>query len=369
MEDSEVLRSHDVRHGQSVECAIYNETILRSPTSKRMARSVLMASRLLRLSALWVLFFAPASFAQMSPVHVAVSVRRPDGQSVRFFSAKSLSAELNGNPVSIRTVRPQLGNRLTGKRYIPTRVLAVFASPVRLTRPSIQPLLDSLQPAWRRGWQVAMERTDGCVTGYANSGAELRNLLLVPIPNKIALPPLAAIQQLKSFQGRAVVFYLAPTAPNSAEPPGDLVAAAMASDAELLIVDGGAPRNGSQFEVGPGSSGPGGGGGFEGVDIAGNMDRLTGGPSMVVEESGRQEQFSEGRYHEVTLRNAVRRAVEDASIYYDLRLDIPLSYVMQTSSGIGDSVVTVRIHASPPLLVAARIYGTGVIPRLKVVEQ
>jgi len=122
-----------------------------------------------------------------------------------------------------------------------TRLLVIVSPSVADPEGSIGRLTHAMQAAWRQGWQTAIVRPDGSSTGYAAGPSSITQAVPATMPFNQSY--LAAIKDLKGFDGTAIVLYLTGSAKGDREvpTPNALIESAKDSMAMLYVVDGGSP--------------------------------------------------------------------------------------------------------------------------------
>lgn len=275
-------------------------------------------------------------------INIEVFVATPGGGPIAHLSPKDFTVIVGGHRSPFVLNRPNLTTSSAPGSYVPTRLLIIVAPNASNSANESSTLLTALAPAWRRGWQVSIVRSDGTITGYATSDATMKQMWVSAPSTQIGGG--IAIQDLGFFQGRRVVLYMAGSQNQEMIPPANLLQRAKAAMAEVFVIDGGVPGrplpSGSLGEPTRAERAA------EGAGINASTGRGTiggaGGPPAM-----HQFDMPDNLYREVDLRGGVQDAVRTARGYYELQIP------PQPSS---PSVIDLDIGRSSNWLVVGHIY-------------
>ena len=275
-------------------------------------------------------------------INIEVFVVTPGGDPIAHLNPKDFTVTVGGHRSPFVLNRPNLTTSSALGSYVPTRLLIIVAPSASNSANESLTLLAALAPAWRRGWQVSIVRSDGTVTDYATSDAMMKQMWVSAPSTQVGGG--MAIQNLGFFQGRRVVLYVVGSQNQEMIPPANVLQRAKAAMAEVFVIDGGVPGrpllSGSLGEPTRAERAA------EGAGINASTGRGTiggsGGPPGM-----RQFDIPDNLYREVDLRGGVQDAVRTARGYYELQIP------PQPSS---PSVIDLDIGRSPNWLVFGQIY-------------
>jgi|GEM_PF-5825849 len=249
-------------------------------------------------------------------------------------------------PVFVRS--PQYSS--DGCSPLETRLLAI-AGPEFLSSPErSKQLIADLRPVLRKGWQIAIGEANGTATHYATSAKALADML--NRKQTTGAQTDAAISKLNGFSGRKILVLVPNEASGRALPITDQqMQEAKDSLVDLLLVDGGAfPKSAADQNL-----------------IAANRQQAeeipTAGAPVPLTPPDRLEKYSDGVYHEPSLKDAIRAADEAGFGYYDLVTS------RSNSPDLSHEGISVKVNKHPPLVVfaeAANSDGSQVAVRLSV---
>lgn len=318
-------------------------TILNAMTHKAVVRAVIKIGTLSGFATL-VGLSAPIPVAAKAArcrsqqsgmiLHVHVTVRTPSGHSVGYLGPRDFEISHAGSRMPIVVRSPQYST--TGCSPIETRLL-VIAGPELLSSPELyEHPVANLRPVLRNGWRVAVGEASGTATPYATSADALADMLR----QRLGLQTDAAISELNGFSGRKVLLLL-PEKANVRVAPirDDQIQRAKDSLVDLFLVDGGTISNPTEDQN----------------LIAVNRREAeavpAAGAAVSFSPPQRLEKYSEGIFHEPSLREAVRAANRAGFGYYDLAL-----YKSKAPDMARDGI-SLKVNKRPPLLVLAEASG------------
>lgn len=268
--------------------------------------------------------------------------------------------------LDVEMLRAKPGGGPSGLMSVPTRMLVLVAPAMEDTRDSTKGVLTALEPVWSDGWEIAAGESDGNVTRYASSGADLQKMWTPEGLRVAGVPARAALGNLRSFQGRSLVIYVTGRSRFSV-PEKWLAAGARAAGAELLLVDGGAAGeeesiihsyidSESNLSVpGPHPIIP-----WQEMPEEVALAQVARDPGTVWHTT-RSRAYWRGVFHEVNLRAAVREAVRGAAGFYDLRVTS-----REGRPVASDAILLMELRGVWGLEVEERMKGGAELPQLAV---
>jgi hypothetical protein len=275
-------------------------------------------------------------------LHVEVRVQLPPpapigyltspGESVVHIAPKDFVVTQDGQSFPVQVVSPRLSAKAATQPYIPTRLLVYVDAHTANSPALFSPILAELKSVWPLGWQVAVAQIDGKVSAYATNPDQLRQDWAALAGSSVTAK--AALQEMQSFLGRRVVIYVGDTDPDGANVPYWLGPKTDDAMADLFIVDNG--RSITQ------------------ADARGQLallarDAARGGGGYIPDQMG---------VDKLSLRGSIRKALQAAPSYYDLR--IPLRGIDPNTP------ISLKINRDLNMMVMAQVIGTGVTPNVTV---
>jgi hypothetical protein len=266
------------------------------------------------------------------PPPAPIGYLTPPGESVVHIAPKDFVVTQGGRRFPVQVLSPRLSVKAVTQPYIPKRLLVYVDAQIANSPASFSRVLAELNSVWPLGWQVAIAQIDGKVSAYATDSSQLQQNFAALANSSVTAKD--AIQDMESFLGRRVVMYVGDTNPDGANVPYWLGPKADDAMADLFIVN-----NGRSIPQ---------------VDARGQLallarDAARGGGGYMPDQMG---------VDKLSVREAVRKALQEAPNYYDLR--VPLH-------GIDPSVpVSLKINRDLNMMVRSQVIGTGVTPAVTV---
>ncbi|MGA2250585.1 hypothetical protein [Terracidiphilus sp.] len=266
------------------------------------------------------------------PPPAPIGYLTPPGESVVHIAPKDFVLTQGGRRFPVQVVSPRLSVKIVTQPYIPTRLLVYVDAQTANSPALFSPILAELKSVWPLGWQVAVAQIDGKVSAYATNPDQLRHNFAALAGSSVTAK--AALQEMQSFLGRRVVVYVGDTNPDGANLPYWVGPKAEDAMADLFIVD-----NGRSIRQ---------------VDARGELaplarDAARGGGGYMPDQMG---------IDKLSLRGAIRKALQAAPSYYDLR--IPLRGIDPNAP------ISLKVNRDLPMMIMTQVIGTGVTPDVTV---
>jgi hypothetical protein len=308
-----------------------------------------------------------SSAQQEEPVEVRMiircySMRRGAQSPVGYLQSRDFRVTQGRTSFPVTRLQPELKPRWRKKLTVPTRLLVAYSPSIPLDSIAGADLLNSLAPAFERGWEVGFVGPDGFFTGYVTTQTDLQaRISHEATAGEGKQDSNVLAEDLEAFAGRRVLVYVkSPTEFSAkADLPVGLFEAGGEVMAEEYIVDGGlvgyfnsphkvvdscVPHDASGIgEFQPARRG-------RGHVLAQNYSSgLFPSPHAYPIST-----FAGGVFHEVSLAGAIRGALKDAAGFYDLEVQCPTMGCPNAQSRL-----SIQIRKAEPFQVTLEGFGAA----------